>query len=122
MTIEKPNLIDVTGRILTIRGHRALLDSDLATVYGVNTLRLNEQVRRNSSRFPDDFLLRLTTEEFAALRSQFSILKLGRGQHRKYPPLAFAEHGAVMASNAKLKRKLDVLEKSVVMLGDDSKR
>jgi hypothetical protein len=76
MTTGKPTLIDIGGRILTIRGRRVLLDSDLAAVYGVKTLRLNEQVRRNSSRFPDDFLLRLTTQEFAALRSQFAILKL----------------------------------------------
>jgi hypothetical protein len=64
------------------------------------TLRLNEQVQRNADLFPDDFLLRLTNQEVASLRSHFAILKTGRGQHRKYPPLTFTERGAVMAATA----------------------
>ena len=61
--------------------------------------RLNEQVRRNRGRFPDDFLLRLSAKEAAALRSQNATLKTGRGAHRKYLPYAFTEHGAIMAAN-----------------------
>ena len=62
------------------------------------TKRFNEQVRRNLERFPADFMFPLTEEEWAALRSQFATLKTGRGQHRKYLPLVFTEHGAIMAA------------------------
>ena len=79
-------------KIVEIRGQRVLLDSDLAALYGVSTKRLNEQVRRNAERFPHDFLLELSNQEVAALRSQFATLKTGRGAHRKYPPMAFTEH------------------------------
>ena len=85
--------------IREIRGERVLLDEDLARIYGVPTKRLNEQVRRNPDRFPPDFLFRLTEQETDSLRSQFATLKTGRGQHRKYLPFAFTEHGAVMAAN-----------------------
>ena len=74
-----------------------LLDRELALLYGVTTKRFNEQVRRNRERFPSDFTFQLTAEEAAALRSQIATLKRGRGQHRKYRPYAFTEHGAVMA-------------------------
>jgi hypothetical protein len=84
--------------IVTVRGQKLLLDTDLAALYGVSVKRLNEQVRRNKKRFPADFLLRLTQEEMEALRSQFATLKRGRGQHRKYLPYAFSEHGAIMAA------------------------
>lgn len=84
--------------IATVRDQRILLDSDLAQLYGVETKRLNEQVRRNGARFPGDFMFQLTAEEFAALRSQFATLKTGRGQHRKYMPYVFTEHGAIMAA------------------------
>jgi len=93
-----PATANIDTRILVIRDLRVLLDSDLAALYGVPTHRLNEQVRRNADRFPDDFLLRLTNQEVGSLRSQFAILKTGRGQHRKYPPLAFTEHGAIMVA------------------------
>lgn len=76
------NAIDVSPRIVVIREQRVLLDSDLAVLYGVKTPRLNEQVRRNLDRFPDDFVFRLTNQEFASLRSQNAILKTGRGQPR----------------------------------------
>jgi regulator of sirC expression with transglutaminase-like and TPR domain len=78
MTTGKPTLIDIGGRILTVRDRRVLLDSDLAAVYGVKTLRLNEQVRRNSSRFPDDFLLRLPSQELAASKIAICDLKARR--------------------------------------------
>ena len=70
----------------------------MATLYDVPTKRFNEQVRCNLERFPADFMFQLTEEEWAALRSQFATLKLGRGQHRKYLPYAFTEHGAIMAA------------------------
>jgi hypothetical protein len=75
-----------------------LLDADLAALYGVTTKRFNEQVRRNAARFPGDFMFRLSAEEWDSLRSQFATLKTGRGEHRKYLPLAFTEHGAIMAA------------------------
>jgi hypothetical protein len=64
----------------------------------VPTKRFNEQVKRNFERFPADFMFQLTEEEFTALRSQLASLKTGRGQHRKYLPYVFTEHGAIMAS------------------------
>jgi len=96
--------------ILGIRDQRVILAGDLALIYGVETRRLNEQVRRNAARFPRDFVFQLTRQEFevlrsqnviladgrAALRSQIAILK--RGQHIKFPPYAFTEHGAIMAA------------------------
>ncbi|MBI2988457.1 MAG: ORF6N domain-containing protein [Deltaproteobacteria bacterium] len=85
--------------ILLIRGHKVMLDSDLAELYGVPTRRLNEQVRRNIKRFPADFMFQLTREEHEALRSRFATLKHGRGQHRKYLPYAFTEQGAAMLSS-----------------------
>jgi hypothetical protein len=101
----------ITESILVLRGYRVLLDTGLASLYGVSTKRFNEQVRRNRERFPEDFMFQLTEEEQAALRSQIATssasaalrsqnatLKGGRGQHRKYLPLAFTEHGAIMAA------------------------
>jgi phage regulator Rha-like protein len=85
--------------ILVLRGQRVIVDSDLAALYGVTTKRFNEQVRRNRERFPEDFMFQLTAQEAAALRSQFATIKTGRGQHRKYLPYAFTEHGAIMAAS-----------------------
>jgi hypothetical protein len=85
--------------ILSIRGARVILDEDLAGFYGVTTKRLNEQVKRNSPRFPRDFVFRLSEEECRSLRSQIATLKTGRGRHRKYKPYAFTEHGALMAAS-----------------------
>jgi len=88
----------IASFILVVRGHKVLLDADLATLYGVTTKRLNEQVRRNRERFPEDFVFQLAQEEYEALRSQSATLKPGRGQHRKYLPYVFTEHGAIMAA------------------------
>ena len=85
-------------RIVFVRGHKVLLDADLAELYEVPTHRLNEQVRRNRSRFPPDFMLELSAEEFAALRSQSAISKPGRGG-RRHLPLAFTEQGFAMLSS-----------------------
>ncbi len=85
--------------ILVVRGHRVMLDSDLAALYGVSTKRLNEQARRNSERFPTDFSFQLTGAEYLASRSQIATLNAGRGEHRKYLPWVFTEHGALMAAS-----------------------
>lgn len=100
----------IESRILTIRGQKVILDHDLATIYGVSTKRLNEQVKRNVRRFPEDFMFQLTTKELVSLTSQLAIAneRLNRSQiatasqrHRdpRYRPYAFTEHGAVMAAN-----------------------
>jgi hypothetical protein len=105
----------IASAIHVIRGHRVMLDSDLATLYGVSTKRLNEAVGRNLRRFPEDFSFQLSSEESAALRSQISTSKAaaratglryqtgtsntpGRGG-RRYLPHAFTEHGAVMLAS-----------------------
>ena len=88
----------IERRILLIGGRKVLLDTDLAELYGVTTKRFNEQVRRNSARFPADFMFRLNGEQWRSLRSQFATLEPGRGRHRKYLPWAFTEHGAIMAA------------------------
>jgi ORF6N domain len=101
MAAKKPvaSVEQIESRIFLIRGQKIMLDADLAELYGVETKRLNEQVRRNSERFPEDFMFQLSEEELESLRSQFATLKTGRGQHRKYLPYAFTEHGAIMAAS-----------------------
>jgi hypothetical protein len=89
---------DITRAILVLRGQRVLLDAELATLYGVTTKRLNEQVKRNAARFPEDFMFRLTRTETEALnRSQIAT---GSQKHRdpRFPPYVFTEHGAIMAA------------------------
>ena len=85
----------IASRIVTLRGERVLLDADLAVLYGVQTRRLNEQVRRNRRRFPADFVFRLTREELDNLMSQFAISSSGG---RRKLPYAFTEHGAIQAA------------------------
>ena len=92
------SISEIAQRIRLIRGQRVVLDADLAEFYGVATARFNQQVRRNLERFPSDFMFQLDEEEFKSLRLQSATLKAGRGQHRKYLPLAFTEHGAIMAA------------------------
>lgn len=75
----------IEGKILLIRGQKVMLDSDLAELYGVTTKRLNEQVRRNSKRFPADFMFCLNEKESQALRSHFATSKVGRGGRRYLP-------------------------------------
>lgn len=87
----------ISDRILVLRGARVILDADLAFLYGVQTRRLNEQVRRNLKRFPPEFMFRMTNQEFAALMSQIATSKPGRGGLRKRP-FVFTEHGAIMAA------------------------
>ena len=89
----------ISQSILVFRGHKVLLDEDLAVLYGVATRVLLQAVRRNRERFPEDFMIQLTAAEWAVLRSQSVILKTGRGQHRKYLPYAFTEQGVAMLSS-----------------------
>ena len=88
----------VERTILILRGQRVILDSELATLYGVPVKRLNEQVKRNSGRFPPDFAFQLAREEFANLKSQFATSSSQWGGKRKLPT-AFTEHGALMAAS-----------------------
>ena len=95
-----PKALDVTQEvgtlIFSVRGHKVILDADLARLYGVPTRRLNEQVKRNADRFPQEFMFQLTREEGEALllsRSQNATLK--RGHNIKYLPRVFTEHGAL---------------------------
>jgi hypothetical protein len=92
------SIAEIAERIHVLRGSRVVLDADLAAFYGSTTSRFNEQVRRNLKRFPADFMFQLEKDEFDSLRSQIATLKTGRGEHRKYLPLAFTEHGAIMAA------------------------
>jgi hypothetical protein len=90
---------DIEPRIFEIRGHRAMLDRDLAEVYGVQTRVLNQAVRRNADRFPEDFAFQLSLEEAEEIRrSRSQSVTLKRGQNVKYRPWAFTEHGAIMAA------------------------
>jgi len=102
--------IDITTLIITVRGKRVILDRDLAGLYGTTTKRLNEQVKRNRNRFPDDFMFQLTAKEWAALTSQIAMsnaqsnrsqFATGSQRHRdpRFTPYAFTEHGALMAAN-----------------------
>jgi len=83
--------------ILVIRGHKVMLDADLAALYGVETKVLVQAVKRNLSRFPDDFMFQLTKEEFDVLRSQTVTSRSWGG--RRYPPYAFTEQGVAMLSS-----------------------
>lgn len=138
--------LDLSSRIISTRGSKVLLDSDLAALYGVSTMRFNEAIKRNQARFPADFCFRLTEQEIGNLISQFAISSLRPAKHggRRKAPLVFTEHGAVMAAtvlnsdravqmsiyvvrafvelkkshdtNAKVTRRLEALERSVAAL------
>src|SRR5215831_16064430 len=88
----------VARKIYVIRGQKVMLDSDLADLYQVPTFRLNEAVKRNRDRFPEDFMFQLTKEEADALTSQFAMSKTGRGGRRTIP-YVFTEHGVAMLSS-----------------------
>ena len=86
----------IQSKIYEIRGQKVMLDRDLAELYQVTTGNLNKAVKRNLKRFPPDFMFQLTEEEWKALRFQNGIIKKGRGEHTKYFPYAFTEHGLAM--------------------------
>ncbi len=101
MPHQKPSILAqwIERRIVLVRGHNVMLDSDLARLYGVPPKVLNQAVKRNRNRFPVDFMFQLTAEEYKALRSQIVTLEPGRGQHRKYAPHVFTEQGVAMLSS-----------------------
>lgn len=94
----------IQQQIYLIRGHRVMLDRDLASLYQVPTHRLNEQVKRNRHRFPDDFMFQLSSREASSLTSQFAISKKGRGGRRHFP-YVFTEQGVAMLSSVLKSRK-----------------
>ena len=97
--IENISILEIKQKIYTIRGKQVILDSDAARIYHCKTKYVNRVVKRNIERFPEDFCFQLTEEEYDSLRCQFVTLKnQGRGQHRKYLPYAFTEHGIAMLS------------------------
>ncbi|RBQ05266.1 ORF6N domain-containing protein [Pedobacter miscanthi] len=101
-----PNEV-IINKIYLFRGVKVMLDSDLAELFGVDTKRLKEQVRRNIERFPERFMFELTKEENEILRTQFATLR--HGQHSKYLPFAFSEHGILQLSNVlKSKQAVEV--------------
>lgn len=89
--------ISIESLIYEIRGQKVMLDKDLAKLYGVETKMLNQAVKRNIKRFPEDFMFQLTKDK--CLRSQFVILNTKRGLHFKYMPYAFTEQGVAMLSS-----------------------
>jgi hypothetical protein len=98
----------IQNMIYEIRGQRVMLDSDLAKLYGVETKAFNQSVKRNIRRFPNDFMFKLTSEEYEALRSQIVTSKEGKGG-RRYQPLVFIESSVAMLSGIlKSTRAIDV--------------
>jgi hypothetical protein len=94
---SRRKIAQLESAIYLIRGQRVMFDSDLAAIYGVTTKRLNEQVRRNISRFPEDFAFQLTAEELTNLKSQIATSSFHGG--RRYRPWVFTEHGAIMLAS-----------------------
>jgi phage regulator Rha-like protein len=95
--MNKPDIL-IKNKIHTIRGVQVMIDSDLAELYAVPVKRLNEQVKRNIERFPEQFMFQLSVDEYSSLRSQNATLKHNRGKHRKYTPFVFTEQGVSMLS------------------------
>lgn len=99
---------EIENKIYEIRHQNVMLDFDLAEMYQIETRVLKQAVRRNSDRFPKDFMFELSEEEYNSLRSQIVTLKnSGRGQHTKYMPFAFTEQGVAMLSSV-LKSKIAI--------------
>ena len=123
----------IQNKIYTIRDMQVMLDEDLAVLYGVESKRLNEQVKRNIERFPEKFRFQLTEAEYENLRSQFAISSLGnslrsqiatlesqRGKHRKYVPYVFTEQGismlsAVLRSQTAIEVSIKIIDSFVEM-------
>jgi ORF6N domain len=97
---SEPALQSIGLAITVLRGQRVILDADLAELYGVETKRFNEAVKRNAEKFPADLMFELSAEEFDNLRSQFATSSLIAKKHggRRYAPRVFTEHGALMAA------------------------
>lgn len=113
-------LEEIQSSIHTIRGVQVMLDSDLAEFYGVEVKRLNEQVKRNIERFPEEFMFQLSADEYNLLRSQNATIESKRGQHKKYLPYAFTEQGvamlsAVLRSETAVKISVQIIKAFVTM-------
>jgi len=93
------SLHQIREMIFYVRGQKVMMDADLARLYDVETKRLKEQVKRNITRFPEDFMFELTWDEVDSLRTRFATLKKGRGSHAKYLPYVFTEQGVAMLSS-----------------------
>ena len=89
----------ISNKIYFIRGQKVMLDRDLALLYEIETKVLKQSVKRNLSRFPEDFMFELTKIEYDSLRSQIVTLEKGRGKYQKYLPFVFTEHGILMLSS-----------------------
>ncbi len=101
-SLQKTKHLEIENRIFQIRGQKVMLDEDLATIYGVETRRLNEQVKRNRGRFPKDFMFQLTKKEFENLKSQNATSNWGG---RRKLPYVFTEHGTVMLASVLKSKK-----------------
>ncbi|MCC6541322.1 MAG: ORF6N domain-containing protein [Flavobacteriales bacterium] len=104
MSAIKKNILVVSdevviGRIRTVRGHKVMLDRDLAELYGVETKRLKEAVRRNNERFPEDFMFEMNAQELENWRSQIASSNSGDRMGLRYAPFCFTEHGVLMLSS-----------------------
>ena len=104
MSAIKKNILVVSdevviGRIRTVRGHKVMLDRDQAELYGVETKRLKEAVRRNNERFPEDFMFEMNAQELENWRSQIASSNSGDRMGLRYAPFCFTEHGVLMLSS-----------------------
>ncbi|MFT4313376.1 MAG: ORF6N domain-containing protein [Candidatus Woesearchaeota archaeon] len=112
--------MNLKDKIHTIRGKQVMLDRDLAELHGVKTKRLNEQVRRNIERFPEDFCFQLKKDELNYLRSQFATIEVGKGRHTKYLPFVFTQEGVaslsgVLHSDVAIKVNITIMRAFVSM-------
>ena len=125
--VQVIGILDIQRRIMPVRGVQVMLDRDLAALYGVETRALNQAVRRNIGRFPEDFMFQLSKED--CLRSQIVTLNEARGKHLKYLPYAFTENGIAMLSsvlrsetaidvNIRIMRAFTALRRFVIVLID----
>lgn len=105
---------DIEKMIYLIRGHKVMLDSDLAALYEVETKSVNRAVRRNLDRFPVDFMFQLNSDEYEILRCQIGTLRFEHGQHRKYLPFVFTEQGVAMLSSVLNSQKAVQVNISIV--------
>lgn len=114
------NISQIENRIYTVRSLQVMLDSDLAEMYLVEPRVLNQAVKRNSERFPENFCFQLTDAEWQSLRSQFVILESGKGKHRKFLPYVFTEQGvsmlsAVLRSDIAVKVSIQIMQAFVAL-------
>ena len=125
-SVQEPNTettqFDIKSMIYVVRNQQVMIDSDLAMLYQVETKRLNEAVKRNIARFPEEFRFQLTAEETESLRSQFATLNEndGRGKHRKYLPYVFTEQeiamlSAVLRSDVAIQVSISIMKSFVEM-------